>query len=52
MALGRYLSGAIPVCHATFYPGEGHISLIVHHAEEIFNTLAASSLALSDASAL
>jgi hypothetical protein len=26
---------AIPVCHATFLPGEGHISLVVNHLEKI-----------------
>lgn len=41
-AMARYLAAAIPNREARFYPGEGHISLIVHHVEEAFRTLAAS----------
>jgi pimeloyl-ACP methyl ester carboxylesterase len=41
-AMARYLQRSIPESKARFYPGEGHVSLIVNHAEEIFETLAAS----------
>ncbi len=33
-SMGRYLAGAIPNCHARFYPGEGHL-LAVDRMEEI-----------------
>ena len=39
-AMGRYLAAAIPQCRATFYPNEGHVSLIVNHAAEILRVLA------------
>jgi pimeloyl-ACP methyl ester carboxylesterase len=38
-SMGRYQAGAIPNCRATFYPGEGHISLPVNHLEEILGAL-------------
>lgn len=34
-AMGRYLADAIPNSQARFLPGEGHLSLFVHHIEEI-----------------
>lgn len=39
--MGGYQAQAIPNCHATFYPGEGHFSLFVDHMEEILGALAA-----------
>jgi pimeloyl-ACP methyl ester carboxylesterase len=29
------LKESIPTVHATFFPDEGHVSLLVHHYEEI-----------------
>ena len=40
-AMGRVLAGLIPGARATFYPGEGHHSLAINRAEEIFRTLLA-----------
>ena len=34
-AMGRYQAGSIPSCVAKFYPGEGHISLVMNHIQEI-----------------
>lgn len=39
-AMGRWLAGAVPGCRARFFAGEGHISLIVNHAESILRSLA------------
>jgi hypothetical protein len=39
-AMGRYLVAAIPQCQATFYPNDGHVSLIMNHAAEILGVLA------------
>jgi len=39
-AMGRAMERAIPRCHATYYPDEGHFSLIARHGEEILRTLA------------
>jgi len=33
--MGRYQAGKIPNCIAKFYPGEGHISLVTNHIQEI-----------------
>ena len=41
LAMGRYMAATIPNSHASFYPGEGHLSLIAKHMEEILNVLAA-----------
>jgi pimeloyl-ACP methyl ester carboxylesterase len=38
-ASSRYLARMIPRCQATFLPGEGHISLVVNHLEQILRTL-------------
>ena len=40
-AMGHYLAAAIPNSNATFYPGEGHVSLFVNYAEDILGVLAA-----------
>ncbi|OGO50594.1 MAG: hypothetical protein A2148_04950 [Chloroflexi bacterium RBG_16_68_14] len=42
-SMGRYQAGAIPNCRATFYPDEGHISLVVDHMEEILGSLTSQS---------
>lgn len=39
LAVGRYLADAIPNSERHFYAGEGHLSLIVNHAEEILSVL-------------
>jgi pimeloyl-ACP methyl ester carboxylesterase len=41
LAMGQYLAKNIPNCRASFYPGEGHLSLMAKHVEEILNVLAA-----------
>ena len=41
LAMGHYMAAAIPNSHAAFYPGEGHLSLMAKHMEEILNVLAA-----------
>ena len=40
-ALARLLAQALPQCIATFYPTEGHISLMTNHAQDILNTMRA-----------
>jgi pimeloyl-ACP methyl ester carboxylesterase len=37
--MGHCQAGAIPNCHKTFYPGEGHFSIIVNRMEEILSTI-------------
>lgn len=39
IAFGRYVAEHIPHCHATYFPGEGHLASITH-AEEILQSLA------------
>ncbi len=41
-AMGRYLAETIPDSRMTFLAGEGHISLMVKHAESILGTLTES----------
>lgn len=41
LAMGHYMAAAIPNSHASFYPGEGHLSLMAKHIEEILNVLVA-----------
>ena len=41
LAMGRYMAATIADIHAFFYPGEGHLSLMANHVEEILNDLAA-----------
>jgi pimeloyl-ACP methyl ester carboxylesterase len=38
-ALARLLAKALPECIATFYPDEGHISLMKNHAQDILTTM-------------
>jgi hypothetical protein len=37
--MGRAIAERLAQCKTTYYPGEGHISLIVNHREEIVTTL-------------
>jgi pimeloyl-ACP methyl ester carboxylesterase len=39
VVMGRVVAEKLRACNATFYPDEGHISLIVNHREEIVATL-------------
>ena len=39
--MGSYVAENIPGCTAKFYPGEGHISLVVNHFAEILPVMAA-----------
>ena len=39
--VGRYVADAIPNCHATFFPDEGHFSIARNHIQEILNVLVA-----------
>jgi len=39
LANGQYLAKAIPNCQAHFMPGEGHMSLLSNHYEEIVGAL-------------
>ncbi len=39
IAMARYLAAAIPTSHLMVYPEEGHLSIMVNHAEEVFQTL-------------
>ncbi len=38
-AMGRWIAGAVPKCHAQFYSEEGHISLLVNRAESVLRCL-------------
>jgi len=42
IAAARAVASRIPHCKATYYPDEGHISVIVNHGEEILTTLMAA----------
>ena len=39
ISAARYVADAIPNCHATFFPDEGHISITHNHIREILNML-------------
>ncbi len=41
-AMGRFQARHLPNCQATFYPADGHISIIVNHAAEILMALSLS----------
>jgi hypothetical protein len=43
VTMGRAIAERLAQCKTTYYPGEGHISLIVNHREEIVTTLLKSS---------
>ena len=40
VAVARKVAADIPGCQATFYPGEGHISILANHLDEVFISLA------------
>ena len=42
-AMARYISGIIPGSKITFYPNEGHLSVMVNHGEEILTALVRES---------
>jgi pimeloyl-ACP methyl ester carboxylesterase len=42
-AVARKVAAAIPGCQATFYPGEGHISLLGNHLDEVMIALATTA---------
>jgi len=37
--MARYMNSTIPDSKITFYPEEGHLSVLVNHLEEILTTL-------------
>lgn len=39
VVMGQAVAERLPYCKATYYPEEGHVSLIVNHREEIVTTL-------------
>lgn len=39
VAVARKVAAAIPGCQATFFPGEGHISILGNHLDEIYSIL-------------
>lgn len=39
IAMARHMAKSIPGCTATYYPGEGHLSLFKKHAAEIVQSL-------------
>jgi pimeloyl-ACP methyl ester carboxylesterase len=43
VAVARETAAAIPSCQATFYPGEGHLSILANHLDEILIALAAKA---------
>jgi len=46
VAMGRAIAERLAQCKATYYPNEGHLSLIVNHCEEIVATLMSSGAPL------
>ena len=39
VGVARKVAASIPGCKATFYPGEGHISTLANHLDEVISTL-------------
>ena len=39
VAMGRWITRTVPTCHGRFFPDEGHLSLIVQHADDILREL-------------
>lgn len=39
VTIGREVAGRLTQCKETYYPGEGHISVIVNHAQDILKAL-------------
>jgi pimeloyl-ACP methyl ester carboxylesterase len=48
IAMGRAVAERLAQCKAVYYPGEGHISLIVNYREEIVRTLMTKARGRSD----
>ena len=46
VGVARKVAAAIPSCQATFYPGEGHLSTLANHLDDIFFILCTESLGL------
>lgn len=46
VGIARKVAAAIPGCQATFYPGEGHLSTLSNHLDDIFFILCAESRGL------
>ncbi len=44
VAVARKVAAAIPGCQASFYPGEGHLSTLGNHLDEVYSTLAAEAV--------
>jgi pimeloyl-ACP methyl ester carboxylesterase len=40
VAMGRYMATTIPNSQVSYYPGEGHLSLMAKYATEILRALA------------
>lgn len=40
VAVARKVAAAIPGCRAAFYPGEGHLSTVINHLDEVMIALA------------
>ncbi len=41
LEMGRWIAGSVPDCQANFLPGQGHIFLIVNHAQPVLGSLLA-----------
>jgi len=41
--VARKVATAIQGCQATFYPGEGHMSTVANHMDEVFYALGVNS---------
>jgi hypothetical protein len=37
--MARRLAAALPACHPGYFPGEGHLSLVVRHLGEVLAEL-------------
>jgi pimeloyl-ACP methyl ester carboxylesterase len=44
IALSRLIAQLLPHCRATFYPDEGHFSILANHAQDIFRCLRGEAL--------
>jgi len=47
VATARLLAQRLPRCRATFYPDDGHLSVLANHAQEVFTALASQRPASS-----
>ena len=41
VAMARWVADKIPAVHASYYPGEGHFSIVIRHLDRIFSVLRA-----------